>query len=264
MRQRTIAQLLGTGERFSQDQVEKARLVARPEVAETVREAIRDAGSLYAWAAAHSHAEQLSGRDTLYVIPGPGQERWVVRRLTHGGLLAPLTGDRFLRVGLPRPFNEVRIAQRLHEAGVPTPEVVAAVVYPRGPFYRGEVARREIGDATDLAACLFDENTADEARRAAAMEAAGELVGSIHRVGLIHPDLNLRNVLIHWSSPRPTGYILDLEKCRFGRVGPLRRRRMLGRLRRSARRFTERTGRGVRAEEWDAFWRAYSSAEHLV
>lgn len=239
-----------------------ARVLVQDAVSEYVREAITAAGSLYAFAARREDAETIMGRGTIYVIPGPGQGRWVIRHLSHGGLLAPLTGDLFPAFGVERPFNEFRIAQRLREMGVATPEVVAAAVYPSGPMYRGEVARVEIADARDLADSLFGAPTLDRRTRLDILAAAGRLLRSMHRAGLIHPDLNLRNILIELGGGRPVAHIIDLEKCRLVPHAPQRWvRRMMRRLRRSVRKFEALTGRSIGDPEWHAFQRAYAGGE---
>lgn len=263
MRDAALRDLLEATGGYGHGSVGPTWFIARDDLLDRVRKILRGSGSLYDWARTNPRAEAISGRTTLYLVPGPEDGRWVVRKLTHGGLLAPLTGDRFLRAGVPRPFNELRVSERLRDRGIPTPAVMAAVVHPLGPFYRGEVAREEVTDAADLAACMFDAERTDEERRAA-MRSAGRLVGRIHRAGLIHPDLNLRNILVKWTSPEPTAYILDLEKCRFGTFRRLGRRRMLWRLQRSARRFEARSHRSITPEEWRSFWEMYASSERLL
>ncbi|KPK75509.1 MAG: hypothetical protein AMS25_18220 [Gemmatimonas sp. SM23_52] len=245
---------------YRRERIGKAQVVAREEALPFVHAAIEAAGTLYAYAAARPEAEAIAGRGTVYVIPGPGSNRWVVRQLTHGGLLAPLTRDLFLRVGIPRPFNELYLALKLQDHGIATPGIDAAVVYPSGPLYRGEVARDEVPDALDLAACLFGE-TCDARQRLAALGVSARLLGSLHRAGVIHPDLNLRNVLIQWGEETPRAYILDLEKCRtVPQISPRRQNAMLRRFRRSARRFEERTGKQLTSVEWDQFHVAYAEA----
>ncbi|UCC71680.1 MAG: phosphotransferase [Gemmatimonadota bacterium] len=244
---------------YSSGRCADARIVARDDAISFVREAISEAGTLFDFAAAHPKAEAIRGRGAVYLIPGPTARRWVVRRLVHGGLLAPLTGDRFLRHGTPRPYNELYLSVELNARGIPTPPVVAAVVYPSGLFYRGEVAREEISDAQDLASCLFGQTRLDQPQRMEALGAAGRLIAALHRTGLSHTDLNMRNVLIRMSDSSPRAYILDLEKCRMApHVGEARRRRMIARLRRSARRFEQRTGLRLSADEWAAFRHGYA------
>src|SRR5512132_1118280 len=79
-----------------------AEVVARATEARAIREALAG-GTLHEWAARQPGARALVGRDTVYAVElpattadgGPGT-RVVVRHARHGGLLAPLTGDRFL------------------------------------------------------------------------------------------------------------------------------------------------------------------------
>ena len=243
---------------YVREQFERAHVIGRDDSLAFFREAIAAAGTMYDYAARHPDAEAIHGRQTVYLIPGPRGGRWVVRHLSHGGALAPLTGDRFLRFGTPRPFNELRLSVTLRERGIPTPAVAAAVVYPCGLIYRGEVARDEVTHARDLAACLFGETRLDAQRRLAALVAAGRLVRSLHDAGIIHPDLNLRNLLIQQRESTPRAYILDIEKCRdVSHVSGSQRQRMLDRLRRSARRFEERTGTRLTDDEWAALSEAY-------
>jgi 3-deoxy-D-manno-octulosonic acid kinase len=248
---------------YISDRVHGAHVIVQETALPFVRDAIAGAGGLYDYAAAHPEAETIQGRGRLYVIPGPGSDRWVVRHLTHGGMLAmlaPLTGDRFVRRGTPRPFNELLLAAKLNDIGIRTPEVVAAAVYPSGLLYRGEMARTEVTGALDLAACLFADSGLDEARRHEVLAAAGQLVASLHLAGVAHPDLNLRNILIELGEGAPRAVIIDLEKCTVvPELSRRQRRRMIRRFGRSARRFEESTGRRINLKEWETFRAAYGA-----
>lgn len=247
---------------YRDDRLDGARIVALQGTLPHVRERIAEYGSLYAYAADQPRADTIEGRSRIYVVPAPGGGRWLIRRLSHGGLLAPITGDRFLRAGVPRPLNELMLACELRRRSIATPAVAAAIVYPAGPLlYRGEVAREEVPDALDLAACLFGPRRVGGEYRLGVLTAAGSLVGALHSAGLSHPDLNLRNVLIRSWATAPNAYIVDLEKCRLlGSLSGWRRDLMLGRLRRSARRFEDRTGERLEESEWAAFDQAYGEA----
>jgi hypothetical protein len=245
-------------EGYSHERVGDAELLARDDVLDCVRARLREAGTLYDHAARHPEAVTIRGRQRLYIVPGPGAQRWVVRQLSHGGLLAPITGRRFLRRGTPRPFNELLLSVTLQQAGIATPAVVAAVVYAAGAFYGGEVAREEIPDAHDLADCLFGEVALDASQRGAVLVAAGRLIGALHRTGVLHPDLNLRNVLIENPAAEAAAYILDIEKCRVVRpLSGAQREAMLARLARSAHKFEISSGRHISADEWTVFRAAY-------
>ncbi len=236
-------------EGYRSAQVGDARVVAREDAVAFVQDAIESAGTLYNFARRHPDAETIQGRQKLYIIPGPGSPRWVVRQLSHGGLLAPITGKRFFRSGKPRPLNELQLSVKLQQLGILTPNVVAAVVYSSRFSYHGEMAREEVGNARDLADCLFAEPDLDPLQRASALAAAGRLIGALHRTGVLHPDLNLKNILIADPAGEPQAYILDIEKCRIvSNLSGGQREAMVARISRSAHKFEIGTGRHISAE----------------
>jgi len=198
--------------------------------------ALRDVlatGALYDSAAAHPARRTLHGRGPVYAVPLGGVSV-VVRRVRHGGWLAPVTRDLF--VPPTRAPHELAVALRLRAAGVPTPEVVAYVLYrAAGCFRRVDVATREIPGGADLGARLAHSPTAPD--RAAAWAATDELLAALARAGAQHPDLNVKNVLI---AGRPDGalaaYALDVDRVRWRPPGdPAVLRANRARLERSAR-----------------------------
>lgn len=238
--------------------VGSAELMAREGDFALAEDMISKSGSLYEFAAHAPGTRAISGRGTLYSVAVPSGERWLVRRLQHGGMLAPLTGARFWRLGVPRPFNELCLARELAAMGILTPVVAAAAVYHSGIHYRGEIARVEVPSANDLAACLFSPADSDQAEPEDLLRATGRLVAALHVAGLYHPDLNLRNVLIEPQPGVQRAYIIDLEKCALRRPLSARlRQRMLKRLRRSGRRFEERFQKTIEPGAWAAFRAAY-------
>ena len=201
--------------------------------------------TLYEYAARHPQARPLAGRGVAYAVPLPGGERVVVRHNRHGGLLAPVTGDRFLAP--TRAPRELAAALRLTACGVPTPEIVAYVVYEAGPLLRrSDVASREVPDSADLAAMLTD---SAEPERLAALDAATALIARLSACGARHHDLNVKNVLL---APRGaatlTAYLLDVDRVEFGRPGDSRvTEGNLERFMRSARKW--RALHGARVDE---------------
>ena len=246
---------------YREYQIGNARVMALSDAREFLEDVLERAGSLFLWARAQPQARTIQGRRPLWVVPWPPDADSagyaVVRELHHGGLLAGFTGRRFLRGSSARPFNEIRIATILDRAGIPTPKVLAACVYPRGIFYSGDIARRWLPDTRDLSEALFG-SAADKVRQLKVMTATGDLVGRLHRVGLYHPDLNLRNILVE-ERDEPRSCVIDLEKARIvTKLSDGKRRAMLDRLRRSARRFTQATGRNLTADAWTSFEEAYA------
>jgi hypothetical protein len=231
-------------ERF---EIRGAEVVARSDAAGGVRQAMASA-TLYAWASRHPAARTLTGRVPAYAVPLPaGGPTVVVRHAQHGGLLAPLTGDRFLAP--TRAPHELAVALRLCDAGVPTPEIVAYALYPAGPLLaRSDVATLHVADSVDLAAVLTGD---DEALRRDALEATAALLRALAAAGAHHPDLNIKNVLL---APAPEGglraHVLDVDRIAFGEPGrPRIAIANFGRLVRSARKWRELYGAKVTDEE---------------
>lgn len=268
-----------------------AILEARPDAEPALREWIMEAGSLAAYAASHPAAVELQGRGAVHAVPSPlqGAGAWVVRHYHRGGALASALGDRYLRAGTPRPVREYALALALEARGVPTPRAVGAAVYPAGLFYRGDLVTERVQGAMDLAAVLFRAQALPASPPGAepvaagspgaeppgagragpgepfsvadAMAAAGRLVRQLHGAGLVHPDLNLKNVLIA-GPDRPRALVLDLDRARLvDAVSPRARRRMLGRFWRSVAKWEARTGRSLDAHTRQAFMAGYEAGE---
>jgi lipopolysaccharide kinase (Kdo/WaaP) family protein len=207
-----------------------ADVVALAACAEAVRRAV-GARSLYEYAARHPGRRELRGRGVAYAVPLPdGETRVVVRHSRHGGLLAPVTGDRFFPP--TRAPHELSTALRLAEAHVPTPEVIAYATYPAAAmFRRSDVATREVVGGSDLADVLARGD--DGEARSAALGATAELLRALERAGARHPDLNVTNVLIVDTDGLPArALVLDVDRVVFGergdaRVGAANVRRLL-------------------------------------
>jgi hypothetical protein len=194
-----------------------ADVVALGACAEAVRRAVGDR-SLYDYAATHPGRRALRGRGVAYAVTLPDEEtRVVVRHSRHGGLLAPVTGDRFFPP--TRAPHELRTALQLADAGVPTPEVIAYATYPAGAvFRRSDVATREVVGGKNLGELLGDREPPDQ--RASVLEATVVLLGALERAGARHPDLNIGNVLIVGSADGShRALVLDVDRVVFGRPG---------------------------------------------
>ncbi|MFO7892675.1 MAG: lipopolysaccharide kinase InaA family protein, partial [Longimicrobiales bacterium] len=213
---------------------------------------------------------------------GDAPERWVVRHYHRGGAIAPILGDRYLRLGAPRPVREYGTGRALERRGLPTPAHIAAAVYPSGIWYRGDLVTRWVPGSRDLAAVLFPGRSlegpesgaprsaagagaesgmgsgagaleaggpeaggpeAGGAEAEAAMRATGRLFRRLHEGGVVHPDLNLKNVLIAGDVEAPDALVLDLDGATVtSRVGDGARLRMVARFWRSARKWRKATG----------------------
>ena len=207
-----------------------ADVVALGTCADAVRRAFGDR-SLYEYAASHPARRELSGRGAAYAVPLPdGLTHVVVRHSRHGGLLAPVTGDRFLAP--TRAPRELDTALRLADAGVATPQVIAYATYPAGgPFRRSDVATREVIGGRDLTHVLATGKRAPNITTV--LEGTGALLQALQRTGARHPDLNIANVLIvHDDTCGHRAMVLAVDRITFGvpndrRVGAANLQRLL-------------------------------------
>jgi tRNA A-37 threonylcarbamoyl transferase component Bud32 len=214
--------------------------VAQASHADAVRKAL-EWGTLHDWARLHPATRPLAGRAVAYAAPLPLSDvRVVVRHNRHGGLLAGLTGDRFLAP--TRAPLELATAIRLHQAGIPTPEVVAYAVYDAGGlFRRSDVMTLEVANAVDLATLLED---ATDGERRTALAATAGLVSRLGAAGARHHDLNIKNILLRrCDDGAMCAYVLDVDRVVFGRAGDAGLLEgNLKRLERSARKWREQKG----------------------
>jgi hypothetical protein len=193
--------------------------------------------TLHATAATRPDARTLMGRGPAYAIRLPHTGLCVVvRHNRHGGLFAPVTGDRFLPP-TSAPL-ELALAMRLAASGVPTPAVIGYAVYGTGVFRRADVVTEEIAAAMDLGAVLVN-GTADDRSRAWQLTYA--LLQSLARVGARHHDLNAKNILV--PSAGTAAFVLDVDRVVFGEPGdPSIAQGNADRLARSARKLRSLSG----------------------
>lgn len=232
-------------EAFESARLGGALIVARPNALAWIEDALREHGSLYT-AARVSAVRTLSGRGVVPVMEdptGPGPP-WVVRHYRRGGGMRFLN-DRFLRHGIPRSIRELEASEAVREAGITTPRTVAATVHTSGPFYRADLITELVPDARDLADVLLGDprtslEAGDPSDRVAALTCAAALIRRMASVGVDHPDLNAKNILVTRSSQGMEAVLVDLDRCSVrgggARVdGGRLRRRLLRSIRKLAR-----------------------------
>jgi 3-deoxy-D-manno-octulosonic acid kinase len=227
---------------YVQCTVDEAEVVCIDSAVDAVREALRG-GPLFEYAGAHPHARTLMGRGVVFSAPLPFDgARVVVRHNRHGGMLAGVTRDLFH--GETRAPHELRVSARLRALGVPTPEIVAYVVYPVAlGFKRVDVATREISNSADLSTALLSD---DADRRMTALRAAADLVSSLSSAGARHADLNVKNILLREGHDASfDAIVLDVDRITFDRDVAAVLDRNLARLLRSARKWQARYGARV-------------------
>lgn len=151
-------------------------------------------GSLYQWASALPQPRALRGRAPVYVAQLPAtSDTVVIRHAWHGGLLAPLTGDRF-RMPTRAP-RELASSYALRAQGIPTSEVLGFARYAAGFGCRTvDVVSRFIPDAVDLG--IVAAGLVPDIQLPAALDSTIALLVTLAAHGVVHPDLNVKNVLL--------------------------------------------------------------------
>lgn len=209
-----------------------------------VRNALHSNDTLYAYAATRADADRLTGRGIHYRIHTPRGD-WVVRRYRRGGAIAPLLGDKYVRLGAPRPWRELQLSELARGRGISSPRIAAAVLYARGLFFRADLATEYVPDSEDLAQLAYGESKRDRAAKLAAFRAAGRLVRQLGEAGIAHPDLNLKNILISFGDS-PRAWVLDLDRGRA--TVPNRGESMWRRLQRSIAKWQRSTGKSFESD----------------
>lgn len=159
----------------------------------------------------------------------------LIRPYRHGGLFRRLLGGVFF-TWPPRPFRELVITEEARRRGILTVEVLGACVKRiGGPLYRGWLVTRQLEGGEDLWTAMRD----GWVRRTGAMQvldAVADSLRALHREGIYHRDLNLKNILVRRESDAVRGYIIDFDRARLflGEVPPIMVRRNFDRLFRSA------------------------------
>jgi hypothetical protein len=212
----------------------------RTSSAATLRTLLAGQTTLYDAAARQPEAQPISGRGTAWAIQ-PGGEYWLVRHYRRGGMVASVLNDRYAAYGGDRALHELHVSTAARARGIPTPQVVAALAYPGPVFSRFDIAVEFIDHARDLAQLLFEDRivSAEDIARAA------DAIRTGVSMGLVHPDLNLKNILV-----TPAGaWILDLDRGTLtDGVSRSAANRMRKRFKRSLSKWESQTGRMVSDE----------------
>lgn len=178
------------------------------------------------WEQSGSLVGRAEGRGSALLLEtsfGPA----VLRRYLRGGWPARISRDRYLFTGFgrSRPLAEFNILLTLSGMGLPVPHPLAAQCVRDGLFYTGSLMTRRIPDVVPLAELLGRSEAGADLWRA-----CGACIRRFHDRGLVHADLNARNILV--QDPE-TVYLIDFDRARIRKGAQRSFEANLKRLRRS-------------------------------
>jgi 3-deoxy-D-manno-octulosonic acid kinase len=239
-----LAELVTTGSRaipLERVVIEGAEIHARPPLAPECAALVRSHGTLYDWAASQPQPRALRGRAPVYVATLPTSRRTVVvRHAWHGGLLAPLTRDLYRRP--TRAPLEVERSIALRSLGIPTTDIVAYALYDAAlGLARVDVCTAYVDDTADLGMILAGLAPAIDCDRA--LEATHVLLERLAAHGVVHPDLNVKNILVRTpAAGEPEALVIDIDVVRLGASPAVAMAKNVARLERSLHKWKRHFG----------------------
>ena len=152
------------------------------------------------------------GRGAAWFIDH-GSEQWVLRHYRRGGLIARLSGDRYLWAGEARvrAFAEYRLLADLAARGLPVPVPVGARYDRHGLWYRCDLITRRIAGAASMSGALATAPLGESTWRR-----VGSTIAELHAAGVDHADLNAHNILVDGQGAVS---IIDFDRGRVRRGG---------------------------------------------
>ena len=205
----------------------------------------------------------LTGRTPHLSASVKGDERIVIRRYSHGGLLRAFTRDLYLFGS--RAFQELALTEEIRASGIPTVQPVGAVHQSVFPFfYRAYFLCLEIPQAKDLAGRLLEignrPSPQDLIEKREMIRRVGRLVRHFHHAGFFHGDLQLKNILVAGGQP----LLIDFDRSCREKTLPLRSRLdNLLRLNRSVEKWRSQGLPVTKTDRW-RFFLAYSAGDKTL
>jgi hypothetical protein len=179
-------------------------------------------------------AEGAGNRSSGFALKLEDGTELFARTNRRGGLIHLALKDLYLGISA-RPVRELAVAAEARRRGIPVAEPIGAMVEWVAPIvYRSIFLTRALAGMTLWEFLRTDD---DAFVRAHVLEQARQALGTMHRLGLFHADLNLHNLFVTKMGESFAIAILDLDKAQLFQ-GPVPARmsaRNLARLRQSVR-----------------------------
>ena len=204
------------------------------------------------WQEVGQVAGKASGRGDTLFLDGPLGPA-VLRPYLRGGLASRVSYDGYLYTGLQRsrPFREVRLLAWLSKRSLPVPRPLAGLCDRRGLIYRGALLMQRILPAEPLADLIGRLPPTHPA-----WPAIGRCIRRFHDAGVVHADLNARNILVQGEG---TIYLIDFDRARISHRSQRMSRASLERLSRSLGKCWPSAQAGLRQSCWARLIQGYNT-----
>jgi len=180
-----------------------------------------------------------------------------MRRYLRGGWAARFSQDRYLFTGFERsrPLREMRILAACVQLGLPVPHPIAAYCLRHGLFYSAVLLTKRIMPAFPLAEQLDQPGGVEPD-----WWRTGRCIRRFHAAGVVHPDLNARNILLgEHGGGRDDIYLIDFDRAFFRHGSNRLFRANLSRLHRSLEKTWPAGSRGDMDTCWQQLMKGYNS-----
>lgn len=181
----------------------------------------------------------------------------VMRTYLRGGWAAKFSRDRYLFTGFSRsrPMKETHMLAECSRLGLPVPQPVAGLCLKHGLTYSAVLLTKRIMPAISLAGLLEQGPNMDPD-----WLRTGRCIRRFHAAGVIHPDLNARNVLFgEYGGRKDDIWLIDFDRAFFRRDSRRLFRANLRRLRRSLLNFWPAGRSGALEACWGQLMKGYNS-----
>jgi len=160
------------------------------------------------WEQQGALAGKAAGRGSVLLLEtefGPA----VLKQYLRGGWAARVSRDQYVFSGFEqsRPIMEFKVLEQLSVAGLPAPAPLAAICRQEGRLYSGWLMTRRIMDAEPLADLI-----AARGGDPVMWRNTGACIRRFHDFGLVHADLNARNILVGKADKV---YLVDFDRARI-------------------------------------------------
>lgn len=160
------------------------------------------------WAGQGAVTGEAAGRGrAIFLETGFGHA--VLRQYLRGGWAAKASRDRYVFSGFEqsRPMAEFVVLEHLLAQGLPVPAPLAAMCIREGALYRGWILMRMIRHSATLADLLSVRQQDPVLWRS-----MGACIRRFHDHGLVHADLNARNILVGDADEI---HLIDFDRARL-------------------------------------------------